>query len=359
MKAAILSAPDQAMRFEEITLGKLAPREVRLAVKSSSICHSDILYMNGGWEAEYPIVLGHEIAGVVLEMGDDVQNLEKGQHIVATLISSCGSCAQCLNAMPVCCDRPPQAPEGRFQTTAGAPVKQAYNTGGFATETIVDIGQIVAIPDEMPMDHAALLACGVITGWGAVKRVAQVNKGDHLAVIGVGGVGLSAIQAARIAGAETILAIDTNPTKENIARQCGATHFANPLDDDVPALARRLSGGYGLDKTLVAAGSSRAIASSVDLLRKGGRVVIVGMPASNDLLSLDASSLAGDSLSLVFTKMGSSVISEDIPALIRHYMDGALDLEGMISHRFAFDEINTALEVAQSDEALRVVLTMP
>lgn len=356
MKAAICREFNQDLSIENVTLGAPGGLDVHIRVAACSICHSDISFMKGNWGGDLPFLLGHEIAGTVESVGEEVTAFKAGDRVVATLMRSCGSCPSCSDALEAVCEDVPSLAGGGITDSTGKGVTSLMNTGGFAEEVMVHERQCIAIPDEMGFDIASLLGCGVITGFGAALRVAKITAGEKVGVIGAGGVGINAIQAARIAEASTIIAIDTATEKEQLFRDMGATDFIDPLNGDAVENVRRRTDGRGLDAVLVGVGSARAVESAVDMVRPGGRVIVMGMPATGDLASLDLSALAAEAKTITGTKMGSAMIREDIPKLIKWHQEGRINLKKLISHHYPFEDINTAIQTAMQPGAARVVV---
>lgn len=356
MKAAICREFNAPLSLEEITLDGPGPDEIQIRLAACSICHSDISFLNGDWGGEPPFLLGHEIAGVVITTGEAVTAFKPGDRVIATLMKSCGECPSCQNELEAICATPPAASGGGLTDSGGAAVVKMMNTGGFAEEVVVHQRQCIALPDSMGFDIASLLGCGVITGYGAAIRVGKIQPGESVGVVGAGGVGINALQAARIAGAGTILAIDTDASKRDLFLEIGATGYINPADGDTVTAIRAANNGEALDIVLVGVGSSRVIESAIDMVRKGGRVIIMGMPASDDLASIDLSMIANDAKTITGTKMGSAMIREDIPKLIALYQQGEIHLDRLISHRYPLEEINTAIEMARQPGSARVVI---
>lgn len=347
MKAAVCRSFGQPLTFENLTLNKPLGKALRIGVGASAICHSDITYMEGGWGGTPPILFGHEAAGVVLECGDEVTAFTPGDRVVITLMRSCGSCPSCGRELEAVCETPPSIGTDLVQDENSKPIAAAMNSGTFAEEVLVHERQCIAIPDEMGFDVAALLGCGVITGVGSVMRVGKVQPGERVVVVGVGGVGVNAIQAAKIAGASEIVAVDTDASKRDLALSVGATGFCNPIEDTPPE---------GYDAVFCAVGAARVIEQAIAMARTGGRIIIMGMPRDDDPLSLNMSEFAGDAKTVIGSKMGAAMIREDIPRIIDWYQQGKIDLDRLISHRYPFEEINTALETAKNQGSMRVVL---
>ena len=355
MKAAICREFGAPLSIEEIELDPPGRGEVRLRVAACSICHSDISFMKGYWGRQPPFLLGHEIAGVVEEAGPEAAGLAPGDRVVATLVKSCGNCPSCERDLEVLCETPPPSGGGP-RDAGGKPVPALMNTGGFAEAVVVHHRQCIAIPDDLPFDTASLLGCGVITGFGAATRVGKVQAGESVGVVGVGGVGVNALIAARIAGAASIIAIDTAAAREGLFREMGATGYIDPAGGNAVGDALRANGGKGLDIVLVATGAPGAVEDAVDMARPGGRVVVMGMPKDGDLARIDLMRLANEAKTIAGTKMGAAMIREDIPRLIGLHRAGEYNLDRLVSHRYPFAEINTAIETAMAPDSARVVV---
>ena len=360
MKAAVCREFGSPLVIEDVELAEPGSNEVRVSLRASAICHSDITYVDGGWGGQLPAVYGHEACGTITTVGANVTKVVVGDTVVVTLVRSCGTCMSCARNMSVSC-------EGSFALDTQSPLRdadgngllQAMRTGAFAEAVVVHESQIVAIPNRIPYDTASLLGCAVITGFGAVTRTAQMPKGSTVAVIGCGGVGLNAIQASRIEGAETIIAIDTSTAKGQTAIEFGAT---NAIDASAPGSAAAvmdLTGGRGVDFVFVTVGASSAFDQSYSMLAKGGAVVLVGMPAHGAMTSFDPGELANNSQRLLGSKMGSANIAVDIPKLVALYEAGQVKLDELISGRFALHDINVAMDGVRSGEALRNVIVFP
>jgi S-(hydroxymethyl)glutathione dehydrogenase/alcohol dehydrogenase len=357
VKAAVCHGFGEPLVVEELELDSPRPDEVRVRVAACSICHSDVAYAAGAWGGRLPAVYGHEVAGVVEEVGAAVGDLRPGDHVVVTLVRSCGTCHVCRRGQPTLC---PAAfaldQRSPLHTAAGAEIGQGLRVAGFAEEVLVHHSQAVAVPRELPLDRACLLACGVVTGYGAVVNTAELTAGDSVAVIGAGGVGLNCIQGAGLAGAGCIVAIDLVAGRLEAASAFGATHTIDPADDDVPRAVRSLTEGRGVDCALVAAGSTAAVELALGLVRRGGTVVIVGMPPSGAKLEIEPAGIAHDGLRILGTKLGSTRPAVDIPRLAGLYLDGRLRLDELISSRSPLAAINDALGSAARGEVLRALI---
>jgi Zn-dependent alcohol dehydrogenase len=356
MRAAVCRAFGEPLVLEDVRLAAPARGEVRVRLAACAICQSDLHYLDGAWGGPLPAVFGHEAAGVVVEVGAGVEGVVAGEHVVVTLIRSCGTCASCAHGEPALCDATFSLDEaGPLMDEGGSPIAQGLRTGAFAEEVVVDASQVVGIPPELPFDRAALLACGVITGFGAVVNTAGIEPGATVVVIGTGGVGLNAVQGAVHAGARTIVAIDVSDAKLATARAFGATHAVNPASEDAVAAVLALSGGRGADDVIVTVGAGAAVEQAALLLRRAGTMVIVGMPASG-MATIDPGAIANDGQRILGSKMGSTRIAVDIPKLVALHQDGRLKLDELISARYPFAQINEAIADARSGSAIRNVI---
>ena len=355
-KAAICRQFDAPLTFEDVNLAPASGHAMKVKVEACAICHSDITFMRGGWGGTPPLLFGHEAAGTILSVGDDVTKFKTGDRVVVTLMRSCGTCASCDEELEAICETPPGI-DDTITDSDQNPVIPAMNTGAFAQEVLVHERQCIAIPDDLGFQEASLLGCGVITGFGSVTRVAKVQPGETLAIIGVGGIGINAVQAARLAGASTILAIDTATDKSDLITDVGATDFINPVTENALERVMAATNGKGLDYVFVGVGSSKAIESAIPMVRPGGKIIIMGMPSSDDLASIDMADLAGSAKTIIGTKMGSAMIRDDIPKLIAHHQNGAIELNRLISHTFDFADLNEAIDMAASPQSSRVVVT--
>lgn len=360
MKAAVCREFGAPLTIEEVRLDAPQRDELTVKIAACAICHSDITYMQGGWGGTLPAVYGHEAAGIVETVGPGVVDVRPGDHVVVTLIRSCGTCHYCVQGKPVLC-------EGRFRLDAespihsldGTPLHQAMRTGAFAERVTVHVSQVAVIPNDVPLDAASLLACGVITGLGAVFNTAQVPAGAEVVVIGTGGVGLNSVQGAALCGARSVIAVDLSDSKLAAARRFGASHTLNPAKEDLPAAVRQLTGGRGADFVFVTVGAKMAIEQSFHLLARGGSTVLVGMPPTGVTTGFDPTDLASYGQRVLGSKMGSSRIRIDVPMLVDLYRQGRLKLDELISERVPLEEVNAAVAGVIKGEALRNVIVFP
>ncbi len=357
MKAAVCREFGKPLVIEDIDLAEPKQGEVKVRIAACAICHSDILYMDGAWGGQLPAVYGHEAAGVVEAVGAGVSNVAVGDHAVVSLIRACGTCHYCTQGHTVMCEtRFPLDEESPLTAADGTPIVQGLRTGAFAEQVVVDASQAVAVPKSLPLDSASLLACGVITGLGAVVNTASVRAGSSVAVIGTGGVGLNSIQGAALAGAATIIAIDLADDKLEAARSMGATHAINPRTEDAAQAVRDATQGRGADYVFVAVGAKSAIEQGFGLLARGGSLIVVGMPADGVKTEFDPGLLAGESQKVLGSKMGSTRLAVDVPWLVDLYGQGRLKLDELITGRYPLAEINQAVDAVRRGEALRNVI---
>ena len=357
MKAAVCREFGKPLVIEDVQIAKTGPGEVRVKVAAVAICHSDISYADGAWGGTLPAIYGHECAGVVEEVGDGVTTVKVGEHVVVTLIRSCGHCHGCSMGNPVTCTTQfPLDAKSPLTDKDGKSIVQSMRTGGFAEKVLVHESQCVAVPTNIPFSSASLLACGVITGFGAVTNTAKVPAGSHVVVIGTGGVGLNSIQGAHVSGARTVIAIDVVDSKIEAAKGFGATHGINSKSEDVAARVLEITGGHGADYVFVTVGVKSAFDSSYGMLAKGGSTVLVGMPASGVMSEIDPGTMAAYSQNILGSKMGSARIQVDIPNLVDLYGQGRVKLDELVTKTYPIEQINEAIDAVKRGEALRNVI---
>lgn len=357
IKAAICHEYGKPLTLEDVQLAAPGPGEVEVTLKAVSICHSDISFWQGKFGGSLPAVYGHEAAGKISAVGAAVSGVSLGDSVVVTLIRACGSCANCGAGRPTVCSDKRDDMAGPLKTAEGGALMQGMDCGAFAEKVVVDLSQIVKIPADMPMDCAALLSCGVITGVGAVVNAAALRPGQDVVVIGAGGVGLNAIQGARIAGARRIVAVDMMPEKLEIAKEFGATHAilgstAKPWKDAIRAM------GGKADAVIVTVGAIPAYEAAPRYLGAGGRIVTVGMPAFGQSASYQPLIMSDTAQQIVGSKMGDVVIQRDIPWMVDLYQQGRLKLNELISGRWTLDQINEAMADTMSGAAKRNVILL-
>jgi NDMA-dependent alcohol dehydrogenase len=359
MKAAVCYEFGQPLVVEEITIDPPKAGEVKVRMAATAICHSDIHILRGEWGGKVPVVAGHEAAGIIEEVGPGVTRVKPGDPVVVSLLRSCGRCFYCTTGAPHICEGDYALnTETRLHTLRGEPIEQGIRTAAFAEYAVVDQSQVVVVPDDMPLDRAALLACGVITGLGAVVNTAKVEPNSSVVVIGTGGVGLNAIQGAALAGAYPIIAIDLLDNKLDAARAFGATHVINATQVDSPqAAVKELTSGRGADYVFVAVGSPKAVSQGFNMIRREGTVVVVGIPEVDATVSLPVSDfIFGGPRRIMGSAMGSTRLSVDVPRLVALYQHGRLKLDELITARYPLEQINEAIAAVEDGKALRNVI---
>ena len=357
MKAAICREFRAPLRLEDVVLAPPEADSVLVRIAACAICHSDIIYIDGGWGGALPTVFGHEASGIVEQVGPSVSGLAPGDRVVITMVRSCGECPCCVVGLRGSCEADfPLSHRSPLTDVSGAPIGHGMKTAAFAERTVVHRSQLVKVDNDVPFGIASLLACGVITGYGAVMNTARVHPGADAVVIGTGGVGLNSVQAAALSGARRVIAVDIADEKLAAAEQFGATHRIR-AGADLGRTVREITSGRGVDFVFVTVGAKAAIDSCLELLAPGGAAVLVGIPASGVLSNYDPGALAGASQRILGSKMGASDIQADIPRLIELYRAEKLQLDELISGTFAFEDINAALDTARGGRGLRTVVT--
>ncbi len=357
MKAAVCYKPGSPLLVEEVSIDPPQRDEVKIRLAATAVCHSDVHYLRGEWNTNFPVIVGHEAAGIVEEVGENVTLTKPGERVIVSLLRACGRCYFCTSGLQNHCSGTfALDTESRLHNQRGETVFQGVKVGAFADYAIVDQSQVVPVPAEISLDRAALLACGVMTGVGAVVNTAQVKPGSSVVVIGSGGVGLNAIQGAHIAGAARIIALDVVDLKLAAAKTFGATHAINAQQDTVRQTIRDLTEGRGADYVFVTVGNTSAVQQGLTLLRRAGTLVIVGMPQAGATVPLPVVNVASAGLRILGSFMGSSRFSIDIPWLIDLYQQGRLKLDELITARYPLAEINEAIETMEKGLALRNVI---
>lgn len=360
MQAAIFRQVNEPLTIEEVGIDKPQRREVLVRTVATGVCHSDLHFVDGHLDAytQNPLVLGHEGAGVVEAIGDDVTSVSVGDHIVACLSGFCGSCEQCLSGHPNLCTgrlvrRPRSDPPRLFQ--GDQPIMQFADVGSFAEYMLLHENSLVKIDPDIPLDRAALVGCGVLTGVGAVLRTAKLEAGQSVAVFGCGGVGLSIIQGARIGGASRIIGIDQFAAKGEIALAMGATDFIDASQGDPVAALRELTDGAGVDHAFEAVGQPSLVRQAVESLAIGGTATIVGVLPTNAMIEFPAAALRPE-CKVQTSRMGSNRFRIDIPRYLEFYRQGRLMLDEMVSRRGPLEDVNEAFRAMQAGEVARSVL---
>ena len=357
MKAAVLFEVGKPLSVEEVTVADPAPREVLIRTAAVGVCRSDLHFVDGAYPHALPTIPGHEAAGVVEAIGSEVSTVKVGDHVVTCLSAFCGHCEFCVTGrMSLCIDpgiRRPRGAEPRL-ILDGKLVAQMLNLSAYAEMMLVHEHACVAIDRDMPMDRACLLGCAVTTGAGAVFNMTDVTPGETVCVVGCGGIGLAAVNAAKIAGAGKIIALDPVPEKRVIAQKLGATHVIDALSDTAADQVLEISRG-GVHHAIEAVGRPQSAATAVKVLRRGGTATILGMMPLSEQVGLTALDLlSGKRLQGGF--MGSNRFPVDIPRLVDFYMRDLLDLDTIIAERLPLERINDAFAALRQGDATRSVI---
>jgi S-(hydroxymethyl)glutathione dehydrogenase/alcohol dehydrogenase len=359
MRAAVFHRPYEPVPIQELEVDKPAAREVLVRTVASGVCHSDLHLVDGqGGRYSPPVILGHEGAGIVEAVGREVTTVKPGDHVVGCLSGFCGVCEQCLSGHPNLCiggyvGRPQSAP-ARF-TLDGQAVNQFGGVGSYAEKMLLHENSVVKIADDLPLDRAALVGCGVLTGVGAALRTAGVRAGQTVAVFGCGGVGLSIIQGARIAGAGQIIAVDQFDSKLEMAKQVGATHGVNSSREDAVQAVRGLTASAGVDHAFEAVGNSTLVRQAVESLAIRGTATIVGVMAADAMIEFPWMALRPE-CKVQTSRMGSNRFRQDIPTYLEFYRQGRLLLDEMITRTGRLDDLNEAFRAMKAGEVARTVL---
>jgi Zn-dependent alcohol dehydrogenase len=345
------------LTIEDIELADPGFGEIRVKTAACAICYSDIYCMDGAWGGSLPAVYGHEAAGVVESVGQGVSSVKPGDHVVVTLIRSCGHCFSCAEGVPVFCEAVfPLDQQSPIQSASGESIVHGLGTGAFAEHVVVDASQVAPIPRDVRFESACLIACGVITGMGAVVNTAAVKAGSSVVVVGCGGVGLNSVQGAALSGSSPIIAIDRLESKLVAARHFGATDTIDLTREDVKARVAEYTNGRRADYVFVTVGAKSAIEQGIGLMKRNGSMVIVGMPAAGVTASFDPSWLAAYGQRIIGSKMGSARIQIDVPKIIELYRQKRIKLDELISNCYPLAQINEAVQDAKRGSALRNVI---
>ncbi len=356
MKAAVLREVGKPLQIEDVKISKPGPREVLIRTAAAGVCHSDLHFIEGKYPHPLPAVLGHESAGVVEAIGSDVRTVKVGDHVITCLSAFCGHCESCLTGRMSLCVSPDTKREKEDEprlTSAKGPMLQYLNLSSFAEQMLIHEHACVAIRKDMPLDRAALIGCGVMTGVGAVIHTSNVRPGDTVAVIGCGGVGLAAVNGAAMAGAGRIIAIDMSPGKANLAKAMGATDFVLGGPDAVKEVMEMTGGG--VQHSFEAIGLAVTAEQSFNMLRRGGTANIIGMIPVGQTISLMGAAFLGEKR-IQGSLMGSNRFPVDMPRLVDAYMAGKLHLDDMISRRIRLDQVNEAFEEMKTGAVARSVI---
>jgi S-(hydroxymethyl)glutathione dehydrogenase / alcohol dehydrogenase len=355
MKAAVLREVGKPLQIEDVQVRKPGPSEVLIRTAAAGVCHSDLHFVEGSYPARMPVVLGHESAGIVEAVGSDVQTVKVGDHVITCLSVFCGHCEDCLTGRMSLCSNPEvRQTETPRLSQAGGVMNQFLNLSSFAEQMLIHEHACTAIRKDMPLDRAALIGCGVTTGVGAAIHTSKVRPGETVAVIGCGGVGLSAINGAAIAGAGRIIAIDTSPAKDNISRQFGATDFINAAEVDAVKTVMEMTKG-GVHHSFEAIGLAKTAEQAFNMLRRGGTANVIGMIPVGQTVNLMGAAFLGEKR-IQGSAMGSNRFPVDMPRFIDFYMAGKLKLDEMISRRIKLEDVNEAFAEMKTGAIARSVI---
>jgi S-(hydroxymethyl)glutathione dehydrogenase / alcohol dehydrogenase len=362
-RAAVLHAPHTPMPIETVSLAALKPTDVLVRIRAAGLCHTDLEVIEGSLRYPLPIVLGHEAAGVVEQVGPSARGVKPGDHVVLSWNPHCGHCFYCDRDAPILCEQylgegPKALPfdgESRTSLSDGRPLQQLMFLGSFGEYCAVADQQAVPVPKEIPFDRACLIGCGVMTGVGAALNLGAIAHGDTVMVIGCGAVGLSAVQGARLAGAGTIIAVDIDEAKLDLARRLGATRAVNASSGEAVAAGKRETGGRGVDVVIEAAGSALAFRATIEAVRPGGQVIWLGKIDVNKDVAFRWGSLMQEKR-IRRVSYGNARPRRDFPLLARAYLDGSLMLDELISRRISLEQINDGFDALKRGEAIRSVV---
>ncbi|RMF12481.1 MAG: alcohol dehydrogenase [Alphaproteobacteria bacterium] len=358
-------ARSRPLAIEELELDPPGPGEVLVRIAAAGLCHSDLSVINGNRPRPLPMALGHEAAGIVVSLGEGVQDLQPGDHVVMVFMPSCGHCLPCAEGRPALCEPGAEA-NGAGTLLTGA--RRLRNSEGivhhhlgcssFADHAVVSRRSLVKIDPDIPLAEAALFGCAVLTGVGAVVNTARVRAGQSVVIVGLGGVGLAALLGARAAGAQPIVAVDLSAEKRALALDLGATAAVDAAAPDALEQVRALTGG-GADFGLEFAGSVRALESAFAMTRRGGTTITAGLPPPEHTLPVNVVALVGEERTLRGSYIGSCVPARDIPRYIALYRAGRLPVDRLLSHRLSLDDINAGFDRLHEGRAVRQIIEFP
>ena len=355
-------AKSKPLRIAELELDPPGRNEILVRVAAAGLCHSDLSVINGDRPRPMPMALGHELAGVVEQLGEDVNDLKVGDHVVMVFMPSCGHCAL-RRGRPALCE-PGAVANGagtllsgarRLHCDRGVTVNHHLGVSGFATHCVVSRRSVVKVDPELPLDEAALFGCAVLTGVGAVVNTGRMMPGQTAAVIGLGGVGLSSVLGAVASGAEKVIAIDLADDKLGLARQIGATHTFNARDPDVVEQVKEATKG-GVDFAFEMAGAVRAMETAFNITKRGGTTITAGLPPPNAALSLPLVQMVAEERSVKGSYIGTCVPTRDIPRYVGLYRAGKLPVDRLMSGKLKLEEVNEGFDRLHEGKAVRQVI---
>lgn len=347
------------LTIEDVEVDAPLGQEVLVDVAAAGLCHSDLRFLEGSFDHPLPTVLGHEVAGTVTAAGDGVTEVAVGDHVVMSISVFCGVCALCVSGRPhLCVDKPATRrtrDQGSRLSLAGEPITQFLDLSAFAEQMLVHESAVVKIGDDVPFAYAAVLGCGVATGLGAVLNTARVESGDSVVVIGCGGVGLSAVQGARMAGARQVIAVDPVQEKLELAKRLGATDVVDSAGPDVVSVVVSIADGIGADHVIEAVGRVESIEQGFAMTRRGGTVTVVGLVPGGSSVTIPTDDLFYERR-LQGSVMGSNDFKRDVPRYLEMYRSGALNLGDMVTERISLDGINEGFAAMEAGKHPRILI---
>lgn len=369
MKAAVLYEQSKPLVIEDVAIEAPREREVLVRIAATGVCHSDLNCARGMSRGTLPLILGHEAAGVVEQVGPSVSKVKPGDRVILSWAPNCGQCFYCHGSHPTLCDSYGFGAgsgglwDGESRLTSltrpGTKLHHFSCVSSYAEMAVVPEAGCIPIADDVPFDIAALVGCAVTTGFGAVVNDAKVAPGDNVAVVGVGGVGINAIQAAAFSGAQTVIAVDINDEKKAVAEKFGATHFINPTAGDAAAMVRELTAGRGTDSVIECTGRPPALSLAYDLIRPAGTMVVVGIAGYGEELKIPASTLPNTQKTIVGSNYGGGHPEEDMHRVLGLYRKGQLNLDDQVGKRIPLEQVNEAFEWLEQGVLARSIIVFP
>lgn len=372
IKAAVLHemglskpyAESKPLKIETLELDEPTKNEILIKIGAVGLCHSDLSVINGSRPRPTPMALGHEAAGEIMQVGEDVTDLEVGDHVVCTFVPSCGHCLPCKEGRPALCENGAASNEkgemldgGRRLHNDDGEVNHHLGVSGFATHAVVSANSVVKVDPKVPLEEVAIFGCAVITGIGAVINTAQIKPGSTVAVIGLGGIGLNAVMGAKLAGAGKIIALDINPNKFDFAKKLGATHVFDSSDENVVDDIKASTSG-GVDFAFETAGAVPAMEVAYKITKRGGMTVTTGLPDPKHNFSFPQVTLTAEERTIKGSYVGSCVPLRDIPRFMELYQQGRLPVDDLLSDTLPLEDINEGFDRLEKGEDARLVIKM-
>jgi len=357
VQAVVVRAKNAPLTLETILVPDPGPGEALVDILTCGVCHTDLHYQQGGISDSYPFLLGHEASGIVAAIGPDVTNVVLGDRVILNWRAVCGECRACRRGEAQYCFNTFNATQ-KMTLEDGTELSPALGIGAFAEKTLVAAGQCTKVDEDADPAAVGLLGCGIMAGIGAAINTGNVERGDSVAVIGCGGVGIAAIQGAKLAGATTIIAVDIDPRKVELARTLGATHGVNSREEDPIEAIRALTGGNGADVVIDAVGRPETYKQAFYARDLAGTVVLVGVPTPDMMIELPLLDVFGRGGALKSSWYGDCLPSRDFPILVSHYKQGNLDLDAFVTERIGLGDVEQAFEKMRSGTVLRSVVVL-